>query len=405
MLKRELMEKLDWYTMYASEKEYDEKAVESILYLLDHIDPLEEGSVPSSEEAWERFRKREENARELLPLDGKEAAALREEIRRLGKNESGASRNESSTAGRNESSTAGRNESSTAGRNESSAAGRNESSIHGGNETIYEDGIRAFTSGGERAAASNAIGGLRVEMAGDSSLAFRLDGRAMGAKRKDSVPPGKKGRTAGFMRRCKAAAAVLFLVTALAVGGSLQAGAVKNDGFFFWLKRDETGTEMITSPEMLGSEASMASEADPNCCYNRNDVPVWAQDWLKIETKFEMPANYEWQYFEIKELDFIKYIIGHYADESFGDEILLGAHIYAENVFYNRDRYANYDYVDSYEADQKQMDIYNKVEETGEIYYAICFYEGNCKYFVSMKDNLDELKGLAERYWSCIKLF
>lgn len=433
MLKRELKDKLDWYTMYASEKEYDEMAVESILYLLDHIEPLEEGSVPPSEEAWERFLKGKENARELLPLNGKEAAALREEIRRLGRNENSVvSKNESGVAGRNESSVAGKNESGVAsrnkgsivdrnergigGRNESSVAGRNasgvigryessvvdrnESCVAGRYETGYEDGIRVFASGGESAVASNAIGNSRAEMAEDSGLHFRLGGKAMGAKRKDSVLPGKKGKIAGFMLRYKAAAAVLLMVTAIAVGGSLQAGAVKNDGFFFWLKRDETGTEMITSPSTL---EGVASETGSNVYYDRNEMPEWTQDWLKIEEEFEMPENFEWQYYETKQFDFAKSINGYYFNQNIKQEIVLGVYIYEENTFYNRDRYANYDYIDTYEVGQKQMDIYNKTEETGEIFYTICFYEGNCKYSIRTQEGVEKLKGLAHQYWDCVK--
>ena len=55
-LKSKLKEELEWYT-YASDEEYDEKAVESILYLLDRWEPLEEGTVPPVEESWKRFLK------------------------------------------------------------------------------------------------------------------------------------------------------------------------------------------------------------------------------------------------------------------------------------------------------------------------------------------------------------
>lgn len=351
MLTKELKEKLDWYTMYASEKEYDEKAVEYILYLLDRIDPLEEGSVPVSDEAWERLLKGKENARELLPLNGEEAAALRDEILRLGKNESG-----------------------TAGRNES----------------------KVLASGGESAVVSNAAGDSRTETTGDS----RLDGKPAGAKRKDSALPGKKRKIAGFMLCYKAAAAVLFLVTAVVVGSSFQTGAVKNDGFFFWLKQDETGTEMITSPSALDGETSMAVS---KTYLERNDMPEWTQEWLEIEAEFELPEKYEWQYYETQQFDFIKSVMGHYFDKNLEQEIALGVCVYDENVFYNRDGFANYDYVDSYEVDQKQMDIYNKIEETGDVFYTICFYEENMKYYISMLDNLDELKTLVGQYWNCVK--
>lgn len=355
MLKRELKNKLDWYTMYASEKEYDEKAVEYILYLLDRIDPLEEGSIPVSDEAWERFLKGKENARELLPLNDEEAAALRDEILRLGKNDSG-----------------------TAGRNES----------------------KVFTSGGESAVVSNAAGDSRTETTGGSRLDFRLGGKTAGARRKDSALPGKKRKIAGFMLCYKAAAVVFLLVTAVVVGSSFQTGAVKNDGFFFWLKQDETGTEMITSPSALDGETSMAVS---KTYLERNDMPEWTQEWLEIEAEFELPENYEWQYYETQQYDFIKSVMGHYFDKNLEQEIVLGVYIYDENVFYNRDGFANYDYVDSYEIDQKQMDIYTKIEATGDIFYTICFHEENCKYSIKGQEGLEELKGLANQYWKCVK--
>lgn len=356
LLKRELKEKLDWYTMYASEEEYDEKAVESILYLLDNVDPLEEGCIPSSEEAWEQFCKMQGNAKELLPLDGEEEEALK-------------------------------------------AVGTTDKAMVSAlDKTVVSalDKSGASASGEESRSASAAAVGTVADKAGDSKPGKNA-GRSNG---RDSAPRGKKGKLIRFMPHYKAAAAVLFLVIAIAVGGSIQAGAVKNNGFFFWLNRDETGTEMITSPEGLDN---VFSETGSNVYYDRNEMPEWTQDWLKMEARFEMPENYEWQCFETKEFDFMKMITGHYLDKNLEQEIRLGVYIYAENAFYNRDGFANYDYVDSYEVAQKQMDIYDKSEETGAIFYAICFYEGNRKYYVSMQDNLDELKKLAQQYWDCVK--
>ena len=51
-----LKEKLNWYTMRASDEEYDEKAVESILYLLDQLEPLDKNEMPAADEAWGRFQ-------------------------------------------------------------------------------------------------------------------------------------------------------------------------------------------------------------------------------------------------------------------------------------------------------------------------------------------------------------
>lgn len=49
------------------------------------------------------------------------------------------------------------------------------------------------------------------------------------------------------------------------------------------------------------------------------------------------------------------------------------------------------------------MSIYKKTEETGENFYIICFYEGNCRFYVRGQDNLDELKGFAKKYLECVK--
>ena len=69
LLERNLKERLDWYTLYASESEYDVKAVESILYLLDTCEPLEEGIVPPKKEAWQRFLEMADKGQELLPVE------------------------------------------------------------------------------------------------------------------------------------------------------------------------------------------------------------------------------------------------------------------------------------------------------------------------------------------------
>lgn len=348
LLKRELKEKLDWYTLYASEEEYDEKAVESILYLLDNVDPLEEDCIPSSEEAWERFCRMQGNAKELLPLDGEEAVSLKN------------------------------------------------TTAPGKIETFVSGKTGAYAPGEESTLVSMAAGGAMADKAGD----LEPDKNMSCSNETNSVLCKSKGKIIKFVLHYKAAAAMLFLMIVIAVGGSIQAGAMKNNGFFFWLNRDETGTEMITSPEGLDNETRAEGV---QYYYDRNEMPEWTQEWLEIEAAYEMPKNYEWQYFESREFDFAKYVNGHYCDKKLNKELLFGLYIYDENVFYNRDGFANYSYIDSYKVEKKEMDIYCKTEETGEIFYAICFFEGNCKYYISMQDNLDELKKFVEQYWYCVK--
>ena len=51
---KELQEKLEWYTLHATEEEYDEKAVESILYLLDMLTPIADEDIPDVNAAWQQ---------------------------------------------------------------------------------------------------------------------------------------------------------------------------------------------------------------------------------------------------------------------------------------------------------------------------------------------------------------
>lgn len=214
---------------------------------------------------------------------------------------------------------------------------------------------------------------------------------------KPHKPLARIGR---FTARHKYIAAAVLLLLILTVGGTAQAIATQGSDFFFWLKQDDTGTQMIVSPEGLDGVTEQK-----NVCYyeNREELPDWAQEWTQIADKVEMPEGYEFQYFEVNEFDNFQGIVRHYMNFMINAEILLGAWTYFDKVSYNKEEFIDYNYVRSYEADEMQMHIFNRIQENGNIYYAICFYEGNCRYLVKGQDNLEELKQLAERYLDCVQ--
>lgn len=305
---RKLKEELDWYTLYASEEEYDEKAVESILYLLDRWDPLEEDVIPSEKEAWVRFQEVIKNQQELLPVPETSGTSMR--------------------------------------------------------------------SGGK--------GGFRI-------LSF-------GLKKKSGV--GKKSsRIVNFVYRHKITAAVVVLFMVLLMGNTIYAVTNPENGFFFWMKRDDSGVEMFTSPEGLED----TTDEKENVFYKRDDVPDWAQNWLEIEAEVELPEEYEWQYFEANGLGNRATVVGHYLNSRDEKEIVMGVWIYSEQISYFKEGFAEYDYIDGYTILYEEMSIYKKTEQTGDNFYIICFYEENCKFYVRGQDNLDELKGIANKYLECVK--
>jgi len=337
-LLRQLKEKLNWYTMEASDEEYDEEAVESILCLLDRLEPVAEDAVPDVDDAWERFREMAEE-RGLGPAKAENAAAG-EAAEGLG---SLRSPDALETAG---------------------------PLAHRGAEEP-----EMSEAGGE----APAPGGAVVDMA---------------AVRR------KERKKDGVRRYGKCAAAAVLVVLALMAVGDMQAGASIDAGFFHWLRRDETKIQMVTSPENL-DDITDAEEAQNH--FDRDEVPEWAEEWHQIDKDFDMPENYEWQNFEIHELDNFNKVTSHYFDKFAKREILLGMVIYLNKVSYITEGFMGYNYSESYELYQKQMSVYSKVEDTGKVVYIICFYDDNYQFFIQGQDDLDELKSLMERYWLCVK--
>lgn len=158
---------------------------------------------------------------------------------------------------------------------------------------------------------------------------------------------------------------------------------------------------MITSPEELDGTTNKKE----NIFYDRDDAPEWAQDWIEIETEVEIETEdtYELQYFEISGSDNRKHITSYFLSEDLKRDIVVGVWVYWDKVSYFKEEFVDYDYVQSYEFAHKEMDIYKKTEDTGQVYYTVCFYDGNCKYYVKGWENLDEVKRTAEDYWRCVQ--
>lgn len=329
-LEKELRERLEWYASHVGDEEYDEKAVEYILYLLDGLAPLEEGEIPSVEGAWERFQELAEDSQEILPVEVEPSE-------------------------------------------------------------MPSDGPESV----ELEAAQD---GKPMEVGEDGRIGKNDKVKENGRIGKNDKTR-KTGKLVRFMVRHKFIAAAVLVALIFAIGGGIEAGARRGEGFFYWLKRDDSGTQMITSPENLDG----VTGKNENIFYDRDEAPEWAKEWLEIEAEVEMPEGYEWQYFEATEFDNMLYIASYYSNENKETGILLGAWLYLDKVSYNRDRYADYNLIQTYEIKEEQMHIYSKTEDSGKIYYAICFSELHGQYFAEGQDDLDELKEIIERYWECIK--
>nr|WP_296487795.1 hypothetical protein [uncultured Acetatifactor sp.] len=386
LLVKELKEKLDWYTLFASEEEYDAGAVESILYLLDRLEPIEENDIPRKSEAWERFQELACRQEELLPVPEMRGDRTEKACR------AGEKGREVSDAAAPEN-----------GMGE--AAGTDEpkdgmGEMHAVKEKKASE-FRKFRAPdtadfGAEISAELGISGFSVSKAGaclPKTGSIRFFGTGC---------PAQGRFTAGmwhFAMGHKYIAATIVIALILAVSGTAEAIATGGNDFFYWLEQDDTGTKMMTSP------TDLEAETDTNeCTYlSREEMPDWTQEWLEIEEKFEMPEGYEWQYYEAGEVEYRKYVGSNYQNVLRKDEIFLGAWIYQEKISYHEESFVGYNYIDDYGEASQKMGIYCKTEETGDIFYIISFYEGNCQYYIRGQDDLENLKVLAEQYWNCVK--
>lgn len=210
----------------------------------------------------------------------------------------------------------------------------------------------------------------------------------------------KAGKLARFAARHKMIVAAVLVLMILMVGNTIHAVANPEAGFFFWMKRDDSGVKMMTSPEGLDSETN----DNISIYYNEEDVPEWAKKWVQIETgiEFETKDVYEFQHIEISELDNRQHVTSYFVCENNNKEIYVGVWVYWDKVSYFKEEFLDYDYVESYEFAQKEIEIYKKTESTGKVYYIVCFYDGNGRYYVRGQDILDEIKKIAEEYWICV---
>ena len=333
-LVRGLREKLDWYTFDASEEEYDEKAVESILYLLDRMEPLKEEEVPKLQKSWKQFQKLVKERGEVdLPVEICEGGLDLEE------------------------------------------PFQNTEMPEGDTELSAEPGIS-------------------VDMA-----ALRKNAR----KSKNGLEGPANNKWRGGERgalRYKYIAVAALLMLGVTVIGNGRAGASPDTGFFHWLRHDSTGIQMMTSPESLDGETDVQGV---HMYSDGTKVPQWAQDWLKIDEKFEPPVSYEWERFETERTRNFQKVASYYVEKITKSELILGVIMYNSDITFNTEGLVDYDFIESYKVDTKEMNVYSRKENTGEECFVIYFYDRNCQYFVQGHNNLDEIKGVMEKYWVCVK--
>ncbi len=281
-------EKLDWYITEATDAEYDEAEVEALQRTLDEMEPLEEGVMPDTEEAWKRFRE-------------------------------------------------------------------------------------------------------KVEEAECEKISDEVQTEEMQAQK--SFPENKSNKLVKFVLRHKSVVAAVILVLVLAVGMGVQTEAFKSSGFFYWLKNDESGMQMVTSPDGLDGMTEVVTK---NEYHDKENIPDWVKEWENIKTEVMNESEYVWEKTEVAQYANRNMLCTYYVSEI--REIAIGTILYSEEISVSTEVFLEYDLVKTIDLSGAQMNVYMKKEQNEAEYYVVGFFYNNAYCYV-VAEYIEEAQFWAEQYY------
>lgn len=253
---------------------------------------------------------------------------------------------------------------------------------------------------------------LPVEEALDSFWKYcekrQEEERILAADRKESAenrktkPEKKEGRMSQFLwyfhkHRIAVVTAVALIVIMLGGSWQMAVNAEKHGGFFWWMDKNEEGITLITAPEggKMESEYRIVGKYS-----DIQDIPNPYQKYAMSIFNIETLDGYH-----LKEFEVVKSIDSDTVYEILQNEnmerICFWIKIYPEQILRVRESYPGYSFLDNFEDDEIEFDIFMKDELKTENSYIIIFYYGKEKYIIGGNDK-DSLKELALEYKSVV---
>lgn len=373
ILVKQLRERLDWYTFRAGTDEFNVEEVIAILELLKVLQPLENdyyNSEKGLERFWKYYERREalENAA-LNRLKEEEDRALAEML----------AREEQSL------------DDLKLAREKDTSENILEFPIKERSfdkETIEEPIISA-----EIETVSAVIPTDCSETTEISKEANNQEQTLKNVSENDKEAKKKKGKLF-FFRRHKGAtgsiAAALVVLTVL-VSGTAGAYAERDTGFFHWLRKDDSGTEMIISPG-LDNETNLIQPV------KYDNFEALPDEYSDVLWKIESPlTDLTCQYIEVINFNSYTEIVTYYNNPLNEDHLEIGVTVYDNSVMIEKNKFDNYKYYDEKIIDGILTDLFVK-ESEDEIEHAICFYDDVRGYSVKGNLVIDELETVISKY-------
>lgn len=253
---------------------------------------------------------------------------------------------------------------------------------------------------------------LPVEEALDSFWKYcekrQEEERILAADRKESAenrktkPEKKEGRMSQFLwyfhkHRIAVVTAVALIIIMLGGSWQMAVNAEKHGGFFWWMDKNEEGTTLITAPEGGSGKADVR---DSKIYDNIEDLPLEYQQYAEVPFEIVSLKNYYLQKVEIVK-SFDSDTLYEVLESEEKERICFWIKIYPEQILRVRESYPGYSFLENFEDDEIEFDIFMKDELKTENSYIIIFYYGKEKYIIG-GNNKDSLKELALEYKSVV---
>ncbi len=199
-----------------------------------------------------------------------------------------------------------------------------------------------------------------------------------------------------FVRNHKimTAVAAVFLFILVARGSWGVVNAHQGNGFFYWLRQDEEGMTMLTSPDNI-SENLNAENAKEYA--SMEELPEEYKKYLVDLKSIKQLQDYKLKCIKVNQMDDRCGVKRCYVDESGEKRIYVGMFIYSDEVSLSRESYFSKEY-DSSITNNYEEGILLKEDLKGGMECTIYFYKNNIRYYVEGNVDKDILTEIAMEY-------